>query len=125
MEKMVIIRKTKGKEEIIYILDEILQINKANSETVRLFSELVRITNKKYNLDEEYRFGTCKNDSMNASNYFNDVMSGSHENVAGGSFHNFIMTYMKKFYREETECAGLNTAQKIHLAIVKNSPKRG
>lgn len=124
MEKMIIIRKSNGKEEIVYILDNILQINKENSELVRLFSELVKITNEKHNLDEEYRFGTYKNDSLNASNYFNDVIKGSHKNVAGGSFHNFIMTYMKRYYREETECAGLNTAQKVHLAIVKNSNKR-
>lgn len=124
MEKMVIIRKSNGKEEIIYILDEVLQINKENSELVKLFAELVKVTNKKYNLDEEYRFGAYKNDSMNASNYFNDVMNGRHKEAIGGSFHNFVMTYMKRFYKEDTEVFGLNTAQKMHLAITKNTKKR-
>ncbi len=121
MDKMVIIRTSNGKEEIVYILDEVLQINKENSELVRLFTELVRVTNEKYDLDEEYRFGTYKNDSMNAANYFNDVIKGSHKNVIGGSFHNFVMTYMKRFYKEDTEVFGLNTAQKMHLAITKNT----
>ena len=121
MEKMVIIRKSNGKEEIIYILDEVLQINKENSELVRLFSELVKVTNKNHNLDEEYRFGSYKNDSANASNYFNDVMKGNHREAVGGSFHNFVMAYMKRFYKEDTEVFGLNTAQKMHLAITKNT----
>ena len=124
MEKMAIIKKSKGEEEICYILDEVMQINKKNSELVHAFSELVKLNNKLNNLDEEYAFSIYKNDCSDSVEFFNQVLNGENRAIENGDFASFFFEYINKYFPKYKDVVGLDLLKKANLILLENKKKR-
>ena len=100
MDKMVIVRKYGNTEEMCFVLDKVLEINKENSEIIRTFSELLKVNKALNGVDEEFFFKTYSNDASNSMNYFNSILKGEEKNIKDGSLYDFLMNYIYKYFKK-------------------------
>ena len=122
MDKMVIMRKHDGKEEMCFVLDKILEINKENSDTIKIFSELLKVNKTVNNIDEEYYFKIYEDDPSNSEKYFNSIIKGEYKSLKEGSLYEFLMLYINKYFKKYTYLPGYTITDKMN-AIIEDSKK--
>lgn len=121
MDKMVIVRKHGNNEEMCFVLNRVLEINKENTEIIKTFSELLKVNKAVNGVDEEFFFRIYPNDASNSMNYFNGVLKGEYKNVKEGSLYDFLILYINKYYRKYANIPGYTIVDKME-EIIKDHP---
>ena len=116
-KNMVIVRELNKKEEICFLLEDVLEMNKENSELAFLFSKIVEINNK----GEKYHVAYVENNGDEVKDYFNSLLAGKQPlMVEKGTLVDFVFKYIKTNFPKYTNICGLTVADKAKLIISAN-----